>query len=56
MLLRSRSCTLLILVTHMKESKEIIHKRTDIGEHFTWEISPEYRIYIFTTGRKRAKD
>jgi hypothetical protein len=22
----------------------IIHKRTDIGEHFTQEISPEYRI------------
>jgi len=46
----------LILVKHTKESKEIIHKHTDIGEHFTREISPEYRIYFFTTRRKCAKD
>ena len=42
---------LLILVTHMKEFKEIICKRMDIGEHFTREISLEYHIYFFTTRR-----
>jgi hypothetical protein len=26
--------------------QEIICKRMDIGEHFTWEISLEYRIYF----------
>jgi len=40
----------------MKEFKEIIRKRMDIGEHFTWVISPEYRIYIFTTRKKLGKD
>jgi len=39
-----------------KNQREIIRKRTDIGEHFTREISPEYHIYILTTRRKRAKD
>jgi len=41
---------------HRKESKEIIHRCMDIGEHFTREISPEYHIYNFTIGRKRAQD
>jgi hypothetical protein len=40
---------------HIKESKEIIHKRTDIGEHFTREIIPKYHIYL-SARRKRAKD
>ena len=31
---------------HMKESKEIIHKRTDISEHLTREISLEYCIFL----------
>ena len=37
----------LILVTHTKESKEVIRKCTNIGEHFTQEISLEYCIYFF---------
>jgi hypothetical protein len=30
-------------------------KRTDIGEHFTWEISPEYRI-CFIRKEKECDD
>jgi len=40
----------------MKESKEIIHKRTDIGEHFTQEISLEYHIYFLPLGENVQKN
>ena len=46
----------LILIMHMKQSKEIIHKRTDIGVHFTREISLAYHINFLTTRRKHVKD
>jgi hypothetical protein len=36
-----------------KRTQKRIHKRTDIGEHFTREIFPEYRICL-STMRKRA--
>jgi hypothetical protein len=39
----------------MKESKEIIRKRTDIVEHFTREISLEYRIYFLPVGESVQK-
>jgi hypothetical protein len=34
---------------------EIIRKRTDIGEHFTWEIFLEYR-YLFIHKKKTCDD
>jgi hypothetical protein len=34
--------------------QEIIHKRTDIDEHFTREISPEYRICFIR--KEKASD
>ena len=39
-----------------ERNRELIRKRTDIGEHFTREVIQSYRIYIFTTGRKGASD
>ena len=39
-----------------ERNKELIRKRTDIGEHFTREVIQSYRIYIFTTRRKSASD
>ena len=39
-----------------EHNKELIRKRTDIGEHFTREVIQSYRIYIFTTRRKSASD
>ena len=30
-----------------ERNKELIRKRTDIGEHFTREVIQSYRIYIF---------
>ena len=39
-----------------ERNKELIRKRTDIGEHFTREVIQSYHIYIFTTGRKGASD
>jgi hypothetical protein len=48
---RAKSCLDLLHLSHYwywirtwRNSREIIRKRTDIGEHFTRGISPEYRI------------
>jgi hypothetical protein len=36
-----------MLVDIWERNKELIRKRTDIGEHFTREVIQSYRIYIF---------
>ena len=38
------------LLTPQKNQREIIRKRTDIGEHFTREIVLEYRYLFYPQG------
>jgi hypothetical protein len=45
----------LIFITHTEESREIIRKCTDIGEHFTREIFLEYH-YLFIRKEKICDD
>jgi hypothetical protein len=36
----------ILMLIFVNAHRKGIHKRTDIGEHFTWEIFPEYRICL----------
>jgi len=44
------------LVDIWERNKELIRKRTDIGEHFTREIIQSTVFIFFTTRRKSASD
>ena len=45
-----------ITVDIWERNKELIRKRTDIGEHFTREIIQSIVFIFFTTRRKSASD